>query len=176
MTFDTGAPALCPSGGCGDKFFVFWVVAWLEGQDGSGNPVLVRELADHGLTGDLNAPNSLKSIADICPTANCDASCGICMEEFTNNVGFYHVAFYVAPQTTQATLAPRLRRRGASGAGFVHQHLAIDRVSVTPTDVRPGQKAVVRPACAPSAYTSTARSSASTRCRRVPATSRCPRR
>jgi hypothetical protein len=132
---------MCPSGGCADKNFVFWVVTWLEGQDGNGDPVLVDELLDHGLRGDLNALLNLKSISDICPNASCNSSCGICMEEFTNNVGFYHVPFLVAPATTEATAASR-PTQNSSGGGLAD--LTIERVSVSPAVVQPGQKAVVR--------------------------------
>lgn len=142
ITFDTGNPSMCPSGGCGDKNFVFWVVTWLEGQNEDEDPVLAGELLDHGLSGDLNALTNLKSISDICPKANCNSSCGICLEEFTNNVGFYKYPFFVAPATTEA-IATSLPEQVGSGGGRAAD-LTIERVSVTPSVVQPGQKAVVR--------------------------------
>ncbi len=190
-TFDTGDSSVCGSGGCGDKYFVFWVVTYLQGQDINGNPALVQELPDHSLTG---IPGPLKSIADLCPkdnscvngscratrgactadsdcpgaadntcatngtcavsgracTSNSDCGnclCNTCIDEFSNNVGYYHVAFYVAPATTEAS---QLSVTGSAVlrpvAALVQGKLQLDRVSVTPEVVLPGQKTVVRAA------------------------------
>jgi hypothetical protein len=186
-TFDTGDTSICGSGGCGDKYFVFWVVTYLEGQDINGNPALFEELPDHSLTG---IPGKLKSIADLCPKDNtcvngtcsvtgdsCIASsdcpsaanntcgtdgtcaisgkactsdsdcgdclCNLCIDEFSNNVGYYHVAFYVAPPTTGSSSPSASRsilRRLAAFKGT----LELDRVTVSPEAVQPGQKTVVR--------------------------------
>jgi len=188
-TFDTGDPSVCGPDGCGDKYFVFWVVTWLQGQDVNGNPALVQELPDHSLTG---LPGLLKSIADLCPKNNScvngtcratqgacsvdsdcpsaasntcgtngtcaisgkactsngdcgDCLCNTCIDAFSNNVGYYHVAFYVAPAATEAIQLPA----GAPGiagpiAGIVKGKLQLERVSVTPEMVQPGQKTVVR--------------------------------
>lgn len=144
VTFDTGNPSMCPSGGCADKNFLFWVVTWLEGQNSGGDPVLAGELLDHGLQGALSALTTLKSIADICPRASCDSSCGVCLQEFTNNVGFYHVPFLVAPETTGLAAAARAPRRAGAGAGILRSDLAVERVSVKPAVAQPGEKVVVR--------------------------------
>jgi hypothetical protein len=172
-TFDTGDPSVCGSDGCGDKYFVFWVVVWPEGTDAQGNPVLYGELPDHSLTG---IPGLLKSIADICPKSNdcvdgacrategscttdadcpsaadnvcrtdgtcaisgvtctSDSDCGaclckVCLDEFSNNVGLYKQAFYVAPAGTEAT-APQ-------------GQVALDSVTVSPTTALLGHKVIV---------------------------------
>lgn len=177
-TFDTGAPSVCGSSGCGDKDFLFWVVTWPELADSNGNPALRAELPDHSLT---RIPGQLKSIADICPKSNdcvnntcratrdaCTADsdcrsaednvckggactisgsacasnsdcgeclCEVCLDEFSNNVGFFHQAFAINGEATQP---------GPVTATNVAGDLAVERVTVTPTSARPGEDVVVR--------------------------------
>ncbi len=181
-TFDTGAPSVCGSRGCGDKDFLFWVVVWPELADNNGNPALRAELPDHSLT---RIPGRLKSIADVCTKDNdcvdgsCRATqgacvadtdcpgaednvcasdgtcavsgtacssdtdcgeclCALCLDDFSNNVGFFHQAFVIRPESTGATSASSPSNGASAG------ELAIEQVSVTPAAVRPGEDVLVR--------------------------------
>ncbi len=60
-----------------------------------------------------------------------DCLCNLCIDEFSNNVGYYHVAFYVAPPTTGSSSLSASRsilRRLAAFKGT----LEVDRVTVYP--------------------------------------------
>jgi hypothetical protein len=187
-TFDTGDSSVCGSSGCGDKFYVFWVVVWPEVDDNNGNPALRGELPDHSLT---KIPPKLTSIADLCPqdnscvngtcratqgacvadtdcpgatdntcgasgtcavsgtTCTSDSDCGdclceVCIDEFSNNVGFFHQAFFVEPAATEASLQSTSASQVGSGSGILKGDIAIDRVSVSPSVVQLGEKTVVR--------------------------------
>jgi hypothetical protein len=72
----------------GDVYLTFWVVVWME--DASGN--LVGEMPGHGLTG---IPGTLNSLADAATLE----------ETYSNNVGFYKLAFYVLPPPSSPTAA-----------------------------------------------------------------------
>ena len=67
----------------GDKYFIFWVVVWLEDENGG----LVAEIPQHGLK---DVPGPLTSIADV-P-----------IETHSNNVGYYHMPFYIFPEQSNA--------------------------------------------------------------------------
>jgi len=94
----------------GDQYLVFWAVVWIQDQQGR----LVAEMPGHG----LNAiPGVLTDITQATPL----------LEPFSNNVGFYKYAFYIAPSSGRQ---PAVRR----GAGAADKPpLTVEAVSVSPT-------------------------------------------
>jgi hypothetical protein len=74
------------------KFFVFWVVVWMEDSNGH----LVTEIPGHGLT---SIPSTLKKPSDV-PLEMATAINGQSTVSYSNNVGLYHYAFPVLPPET----------------------------------------------------------------------------
>ena len=73
--------------GLGNKSFIFWVVVWAE----DGNGAMIAELAGHGLSAQ---PGAFTRIGDV-PLAH--VTLGGEAKTFSNNVGYLHAPFYVAP-------------------------------------------------------------------------------
>jgi hypothetical protein len=71
-----------------DQHLIFWVL--VVGRDGQGNPLV--EMPGHGLTG-------------IPPTVNSIAEAATWIEPYSNNLGYYHSVFYIAPNTAEAISA-----------------------------------------------------------------------
>jgi hypothetical protein len=91
-----------------DTSMIFWVVVWAE--DGSGD--LIAELPGHGLA---SLPGTLHGIAD----APLEQVTYMYQGEqltssFSNNVGYFHLAFYVAPASESATAAQAATARAAA--------------------------------------------------------------
>jgi hypothetical protein len=138
-TFDTGAPSLCGTDGCGGKDFLFWVVIWPETGDAS-DPQLRDELPDHGLT---RIPPMLKSIGDICPLDN-DCVNGTCRATRTSctadsdcesNTCGSHAKCTVSGVACASDadcdecLCDICMGRFSNNVGFYHQPIAIDPVT-----------------------------------------------
>ncbi|HXE12393.1 MAG TPA: hypothetical protein VN633_09755, partial [Bryobacteraceae bacterium] len=70
----------------GNAHLVFWVMVWMQYQNGT----LIGEMPGHGLTG---IPATLTSFADAAKLEECQSD-GNC---YSNNVGLYKQAFYIAP-------------------------------------------------------------------------------
>jgi len=106
--------------GLDNTYHIFWVVAWAE--DSGGN--LLSELSGHG----LNAkPGSLNSIGDVSlEMVTLDGE----QKTFSNNVGYLHSKFYIAPAGQQAP-AP------------LDPELSIQNVQVTPSETAPGERVIV---------------------------------
>jgi hypothetical protein len=106
-TFDTNAFDQTKNG---DVFLTFWVVVWMEDSNGK----LVGEMPGHGLTG---LPGTLTSFADAAALEEI-ASDG---HSYSNNVGFYKLAFYLfpPPSTTAAASAMSGRHKPAIRMGKV---------------------------------------------------------
>lgn len=79
----------------GDTWWIFWVVVWPE--DSEGN--LVDELPGHGFTdSSFNPGDVYKSILDVPLERVTVVEAGqSVLTSFTNNIGFWKQAFYVAP-------------------------------------------------------------------------------
>ena len=85
-TFDTGKFDELKTGGS----IAFWVVVWMQTPGGQ----LEKEMPGHGLTA---IPGTLKSLADVAEECQQDGNC------YSNNLGFYNQAFYLAgPSLTGA--------------------------------------------------------------------------
>ena len=97
-----------------DQYLVFWSIVWI--QDGQGR--LVAEMPGHGLT---SIPGVLTDIGQATPL----------LEPFSNNVGFYKYAFYIAPSNSSpAAGVPAALPRQASGQ--IKLPIAVESVSVSP--------------------------------------------
>ena len=79
----------------GNVSVMFWVLVWMQRPDGK----LVLEMPGHGLTG---VPGTLTSFADAAKLEECQTD-GNC---YSNNLGFYKQAFYIAAPTTAAVSGP----------------------------------------------------------------------
>ena len=64
-----------------DQHLIFWMLVVLK--DAQGNPL--PEMSGHGLTG-------------VPPTVNSFTEAATWIEPYSNNLGYYHSAFYIAPQ------------------------------------------------------------------------------
>jgi hypothetical protein len=76
--FDPVAAGIDP--GTSGTYVLFWVMAWMEGSDGS----LVPEVAEHGLTG---LPGNLTSLTDAASLS----------QAYGNNIGFFPLPTFVCP-------------------------------------------------------------------------------
>jgi hypothetical protein len=88
-TFDTSKYAQTKNG---KVSVAFWVVVWME-----SSKQLVAEMPGHGLTA---IPGTLKSVADVAEECQPDGNC------YSNNVGFYKQAFFIAGPTLLTTPGP----------------------------------------------------------------------
>jgi hypothetical protein len=106
--------------GLDNTYQIFWVLVWVE--DGSGN--MIAELPGHGLSA---KPGSLTTIADV-PLE--EVTLDGAAKTFSNNVGYLHSKFYIAPQATQAppTTDPVL---------------SIDNMQINPATPGPGERVIV---------------------------------
>jgi hypothetical protein len=86
----TTASASFDTTGLGDKSFLFWVVVWVEDSTGA----MVPELSGHGLSA---KPGALTAIGDA-PLA--EVTLDGATRTFSNNVGYLHALFYVAPSVS----------------------------------------------------------------------------
>jgi hypothetical protein len=112
-TFDTT--------GLDDTYHLFWVVAWAE--DSNGN--LLSELPGHGLG---TKPGTLTSIGDVpLEMVTLDNE----QRTFSNNVGYLHSKFYIAPSGTEALLP--------SPAPV----LSIENAQATPDETSPGEMVLI---------------------------------
>jgi len=117
----------------GDRYYIFWVLVWLE--DGQGN--LVQELPGHGLS---EIPATLTSITEV-PLEQIDggqsqASGGAESETttYSNNVGFLKVPFYIAPKSS---LLAGANTRSVAG------ELVIQNLTIMPDHADLGQEVVI---------------------------------
>jgi len=107
--------------GLDNTYHIFWVVVWVE--DGSGN--LLTELQGHGLDA---KPGTLTSIDQVSlEMVDLDGA----NTTFSNNVGYLHLKFYIAPASTQLP--------GAE----LDAVLSIQNAVVTPEDATPGEKVII---------------------------------
>jgi hypothetical protein len=116
------------STGLGGRHFLFWVVVWA--QDRSGT--LIGELPGHGLTA---KPGTLTAIGEVpleSATVTYESTGQTVTTSFSNNVGFWKQAFYVAPPTEVP--AP---------SGGILAKLQLQELQVRPAKVRPNQTVVV---------------------------------
>ena len=104
--------------GLGGTYQVFWVVVWMENQDGT----LAAEVPGHGLT---EIPRNLGWITDA-P-----------IEDYSNNVGFYHAAFHISG--TQGVGAASARARP-----ILNRELRVEDVAVVPDTTEVNQAVVVK--------------------------------
>ena len=104
----------------GGTYQIFWVLVWVE--DSAGN--MIAELPGHGLSA---KPGSLATIGDV-PLE--EVTLDGATKTFSNNVGYLHSKFYIAPQTTQAppTTDPVL---------------SINNVQISPVTPAPGERVIV---------------------------------
>ncbi len=102
----------------GDTYQTFWVVVWMEKQDGT----LAPEIPGHGLTG---IPTNLKYITNA-P-----------IEPYSNNVGFYHGILHINGSQGAATAAP-------ARAAVLGRELRVDDVAAVPGVVQLYQPVVVK--------------------------------
>ncbi len=65
--------------------------------------------------------------------------CALCIDDFSNNVGLYRHPFYVEPEAVESSA-----RVSGLFPNEVEGRFALERVHVSPTQVQPGEKAVVR--------------------------------
>ncbi len=86
-----------------DTYWIFWATVWLE--DGQGN--VLSELAGHGLGSTFSPTTHYRTISEV-PLET--TSVGV----FSNNVGMYKQTFYVAKDTSTATLGVFGRPRADS--------------------------------------------------------------
>ncbi len=106
--------------GLDNSYHIFWVLVWVE--DGSGN--MIAELPGHGLSA---KPGSLTSIGDVpLEQVMLDGA----QKTFSNNVGYLHSKFYIAPQTPDP-LPPG------------DPELQILNAQVTPANTLPGERVIV---------------------------------
>ncbi len=105
-TFDTT--------GYHNQFFTFWVLVWMQNADGT----LTTEIAGHGLK---SVPGTLTSFEQAQT------------EDYSNNLGFWKQAFYVAPQNQPSSSDP------SSGS----EGLNIDKIQLSADHVLFGQSIVV---------------------------------
>lgn len=94
----------------GDKYFIFWVVIWLEDENGG----LVAEIPQHGLK---DVPGPLASIADV-P-----------IESHSNNVGYYHMPFYIFPE--QSNAAPMKDPASEADVGLIMEQVTLSHSHAT---------------------------------------------
>ena len=104
----------------GNTYQIFWVLVWVE--DSAGN--MITELPGHGLSG---KPGSLATIGDV-PLE--EVMLDGATKTFSNNVGYLHSKFYIAPETTQTPPAP-------------DPVLSIENVQITPAAPEPGERVIV---------------------------------
>jgi hypothetical protein len=79
-----------------DQHLIFWVLVVLKDQEGNPLP----EMPGHGLTG-------------VPPTVDSIVEAATWLEPYSNNLGYYHSAFYIAPQTAPGS-APQNTEVSAS--------------------------------------------------------------
>lgn len=107
--------------GLADTYNIFWVLVWVE--DGSGN--MVAELDGHGLSA---KPGNLAAIGDVpLEEVTLDGQ----TKSFSNNVGYLHSKFYIAPQSPQSWPPPG------------DPVLEILNAQVTPAESAPGGRVIV---------------------------------
>ncbi|MDX1416438.1 MAG: hypothetical protein R3293_19720 [Candidatus Promineifilaceae bacterium] len=111
-TFDTT--------GLDDTFHIFWVLVWVE--DGAGN--MIAELPGHGLSA---KPGNLYTIGDA-PLEQVTFNGE--QKTFSNNVGYFHSKFHIAPVGLQAP----------SAADAV---LTLTNAQVTPANAAPGEQVII---------------------------------
>lgn len=70
--------------------------------------------------------------------------CAVCLDEFSNNVGFYHKAFVINGEQTGASLATTSAAAGGSAAGVTTGHLQLEHVTASPAAPQPGEDVIVR--------------------------------
>ena len=107
--------------GLDNTYQIFWVLVWAEDSTGS----MITELPGHGLSA---KPGSLATIGDV-PLE--EVTLDGAVKTFSNNVGYLHSKFYIAPETTQAP---------PPAADPV---LSIESVQITPSAPEPGRRVVV---------------------------------
>jgi hypothetical protein len=118
-TFDTSAFDDTKSG---DVYLAFWVVVWME--DDSNQ--LAGEMPGHGLTA---LPGTLTSLADAAALE----------ETYSNNVGFYKLAFYLfSPPSSTASAEPV-----ASAWGRRQLAVRLGKVEVSSHLVSRGERLIV---------------------------------
>ena len=108
----TTATANLDTSALGNTYQIFWVLVWVE--DGSGN--MIQELNGHGLSA---KPGALTGIGDV-PLEK--VTVGGAQKTFSNNVGYLHRKFYIAPEATAAS-------------SLDEPTLVIENVKVTPSSV-----------------------------------------
>lgn len=80
----------------GDTWWIFWILAWPQHHEGN----VVTELPGHGLPAGFHPGEIYKSILDVpLEIVNVIESGQNVQTSFTNNLGFWKQAFYVAPRT-----------------------------------------------------------------------------
>ena len=104
--------------GLGGTYQVFWVVVWMQEQDGT----LAPEIPGHGLTA---IPTNLKWVTDA-P-----------IEPYSNNVGIYHGVFHISGSQGSGVTAP------APGP-ILTRELRVDDVAVVPGSAQLNQPVVVK--------------------------------
>jgi hypothetical protein len=115
-TFDTGKFDELKTGGS----IAFWVVVWMQTPGGQ----LEKEMPGHGLTA---IPGTLKSLADVAEECQQDGNC------YSNNVGFYNQAFYLAgPSFT-----------GAPGPATANAPVDIGKVEASADTITPKDTVVL---------------------------------
>ena len=106
--------------GLGNSTHIFWVLVWAE--DAGGN--LIGEVPGHGLSA---KPGTLNTIGDVpLEMVSLDGQ----QRTFSNNVGYLHSRFYIAPADAQ----------GNRSADPV---LTILNARVTPAETSPGERVIV---------------------------------
>jgi len=80
----------------GDTWWIFWILAWPQHHEGN----VVTELPGHGLPAGFQPGEIYKSILDVPLEIVSVLESGQNVQtSFTNNIGFWKQAFYVAPRT-----------------------------------------------------------------------------
>jgi hypothetical protein len=86
-----------------DQYLIFWMFVWIQDADG----YLVPEMSGHGIT---DIPGTFSSIIYASDY----------VEDYSNNVGYYHSPFFIAPQNAEP------------GAPVGEGDVTIEQFSVTP--------------------------------------------
>ncbi len=100
--------------GYDNQFFTFWVVCWIQNADGT----LASEAPSHGLK---SIPGTLTSFQQVQT------------EDYSNNVGFWKQAFYVAPPA----------QAGSSTPSATNAKMNISKIQLSATRVAVGQPIAV---------------------------------
>jgi hypothetical protein len=112
--------------GHGGQHLGFWVIVWMQDSDVNGNPQLVTELPAHSLT---QLPGTLSSLADADKIS----------ETYSNNVGFYKVAFHIFSTPPALLGAPP----GTGAKPKATASIRLDPVLVSSHRVARGERVIV---------------------------------